>query len=726
MDKSTAERQQQSKDKEIDLSLYLKIILRYWWLIGPISLGGAILAFIACFYLPPMYRAECRFEVFENKAIKLGEEIAEKDYNYRYSQLRRHIVILEESSLNDRIRRKILTAYPQLKDYRLSPLKLRVNPVRGAEQEMVEVNVDSFDEDAAMLYLNTLMDEYSRLRLEESEKEVNDTRKALINEEKRINEEIQILHDKIQEFKIKNNFFFLETKTEFDKKYVADLLAKANQASFEIDILSNLQIQAETYSKSNDSNESKYSMLLSQIMDAVISLNANVYSGFKKSSLELDIEEWKKRQVSMYALQAQYDIHLKTFKEKHPKMKELLDSIEIVKVEKRVYEKNVLNALSSRINTLKLQRKNFLDKASQIEGNFTNHAELLAQYDRMTQEFNNLLDLKNKVHGKVVAFSSSGGTDKYFMRMIREPNLLEEPVFPNKPLMTAAGFLVAFGLSTLIVLLNFVSKARNYNFSKIVTEKGLKCLSTVPHFPANKLKKNPLFLNELSKGSVLAEAYRTLKLNIDKNMNGNVVVLTSCAPNEGKTTSSLNLALCYSWSGKRCLIVDGDLRRSSLRRFFPNSPKEGLLDFLKSEQSDITSFVVKEVAPNLDYLPAGTAEELAAELLQTDKMNSALKTLKEKYDHIIIDSAPVVHVVDSIHFSQLADGVAVIIRSGKTKPKEVSKIIDRIDDDKLLGFVVNDFKASAVKFTIFNEENTGIQEYGGAYGYSYQNYKKKY
>ena len=69
----TPETAKKKSDEEIDLFQYLKVLLRYWWLIGPVSLGGAVLAFVICFYLPPMYRAECRFEVFENKAIRLGD-----------------------------------------------------------------------------------------------------------------------------------------------------------------------------------------------------------------------------------------------------------------------------------------------------------------------------------------------------------------------------------------------------------------------------------------------------------------------------------------------------------------------------------------------------------------------------------------------------------------------------------------------------------------------------
>ena len=134
----------------------------------------------------------------------------------------------------------------------------------------------------------------------------------------------------------------------------------------------------------------------------------------------------------MYTLQAEYDIHLKKYKAKHPKMTELMDKIEIVKVEKSVYEKNILNALRGRLNTLRLQQKNFLDRAGQLEGTFTDHSELLVKYDAMSQEYNNLIELKNKVHAKIVAFSGDNGSDKYYMRMIREPGLVEDPVFPNK------------------------------------------------------------------------------------------------------------------------------------------------------------------------------------------------------------------------------------------------------------------------------------------------------
>ncbi|NQZ57049.1 MAG: polysaccharide biosynthesis tyrosine autokinase [Lentisphaeraceae bacterium] len=705
-----------TQEEEVDLLAYVRILLRYWWFIGPAALFGGIAVYLICLALPPKYRAETRFEIRENKVTQLSGDITEEFRGRNFNPLSRHVVLLEGETLNKKIADKLLKKYPDLENYRLAPFTLTAVPVRGAEMTMLDVSIDSFSQEAAMEYLSILLDEYARIRLQESQQELVESRQSLHGEENRLEEELEVLQNEIDTFKSKNNFMFLETKTAYDRKFIAELLEKANHKQFQLDIL-------KSYMSDLEKTDADKAAVFSQAIDAFLSLNQQSSSYSQaRSSLEIDIIEWKKRQIKLHTLEAQKKIKFKTYKNAHPKMREINDQIEVVQTEHEVFSANILNTLKGRLRTMEAERKSYLDKSQAIEDSLGNHSGLLSHYENLQQKRLNLTAMKSKVHMKVIALSTDANKEKFLLRTIREAQLYEDPVWPNKLKFTALGFILFLGGSCAMVLLFFLSKARKYNFSQISEQHGIKCVATIPRFPAKKLKKNPFFLNTVPKGSVLSEAYRGLRLNIEKQLqSGKTLVVTSFGPGEGKTTSSTNLALCWAWTGKKILLIDGDFRRATLRSVFKDAPKEGLIDYLKDEQQDsIDKFLVRDVCENLTYLPAGRSEEFVTELLEGSRMANVLQQLEQEFDMIIIDSAPATRVVDTLRLSEMSAGTLLVTRSGHTNPQDANETLKRLPEGKIIGFVVNDFRAAHAKFT----KHSGSQI--NSYSYAYQNYKKQY
>lgn len=712
--------QQQIQEEEIDLLQYLKILLRYWWLIGPMSLIGGVGVYLICLYLPPKYRAETRFEILENKAIQLEGDITEEFRGRNFNPLNRHIVLIEGGTVNGAIQNQLFNKYPELKDFKLKPFVLSAKPVRGAETVMLDVSVDSFSEEAALEYLNLLLTEYAKIRLEESQQELQETRKTLEGESARLDAEIDQLQLSVEDFKIKNNFMFMETKTAFDRKFIAELLEKANQKQFQLDILQGHLVELQK-AKGDQVDPAAFS----QAVDAFLSITQSGRSwSTTQSSFETDIIEWKKKEVELRKLQAERKIKLKKYKEAHPHLREVSDAIEVVEAEQDVYTGNILSTMKGRLRTMQVEKKSYLDKAKSVESSIGDHSGLLSRYQSMQQKLDNLISMKNKIHSKVIAISTDGSKEKYFTRMIREPQLYDGAVWPNKLKFSALGFILFFGGSSALMLFIFISRSKNYNFSKIIQEYGANCLATIPHFPPSKLKKDPLFLNSVHKGSVLSESYRSLRISVENQLkDGKSLVVTSFGPGEGKTTSSLNLALCWAWTGKKVLLIDGDFRRATLRKVFKTAPKEGLIDYLKDESKNIDQFLVREVCENLTYLPAGHHEELITELLEGKRMRQLMESLEKDFDMIIIDSAPVMRVVDTLRLAEMTAGSLVVARSGKSKPEEVAQVFKKIIDHKVIGFMVNDFSAAHVKYLSYS----GDDQVGGySYGYAYESYKKKY
>ena len=696
-------------EQEVNFLSYLLIVLRYWWIVGPATIIGALAAYFIAQSLPPQFMATCRFEIIQNRVIQLSENVEDKAYRVK-SPLDRHVVLLKSAKLNSSVTKQTLESHSDIANIKLKKFQVNASPVRGAEQSMLDISVVSFKKEAAYDYINTLLNDYAIMRVEENKLTSAATREALEKEEKSIEQEIEKQNQIILDFKTKNNYVFLSTKTEFDKLFVSELFQKANQRQFEIELLQPKVDKLIQQGKNDNKN-------FAAVIDALLSNPNASSSGF----LLTDISEWKTRQITIGSLKAEYDILLKKYRPAHPTMKELQKRIDILHTELTAYRQNILDTIVSRMETLNSEKESYINRAIEVENSFGNSGSLLNKLDNMKAKLAQLLELKNTIRAKLITMNENHD-DKYITRIIREPFVSPNPISPNIPKMTAMGAIVCNLISAGIIILLFMGKTKKYNFSKIIKDYDLPVLSVIPRYPAKSAKKNPFFLNDLPKNSVLAESFRTFRLNIEQKSEGKLILLTSFGPGEGKTSTSLNIALCCSWTDKKILIIDADFRRSTLRNSFPNAPHKGLLDYLKDSNSDIKEFIVDKVSGSLDYLPAGHSEEYVTELIDGKRMEDLLISLRSMYDLVIFDTAPAVRVVDTVHLAEKTDATVIIARVGKTYPHDIENTIKRLPKNKLIGFVMNDFKQSDVKFSAHNKEAT--QSY--SYGYSYQSYNSKY
>ncbi|EDM29510.1 hypothetical protein LNTAR_17208 [Lentisphaera araneosa HTCC2155] len=697
--------------QDIEFLQYLKVLLHYWWIISPISLIGAGAMMAYSMTLPKKYRAECRFEIFENQAIQVAERI--KDDYWEEDPMEKHMLMLRSSKLNTPIRNSVLEKFPKLKQINLTSFQLNLNPVKGAQYDLIDISVDSHNKEASLEYLKQLIPAYENLRVNTNSGEVEASREQLEQKIQSLDKQIDDVEKEIIEFKTRHNFVFVSTKTEFDQKYISNLLEKANKNQFILDILKPELIRLD-----------KETSLASEVFDQIIEIvgHGNNRLSIGQTGLEQDIQQWKDHKLSRFRIEAQLKIMLKKYKLSHPKVIAVTDELEIIEVEQEVFRKNILSGLRGKVKTLEAQNRNYLLRADRIEDTFGQNANVISTLEGFVNKQQRLNDLRASLHETLVSISSSGG-DKYFTRMLREPFLYDGPVSPQQSKYIIKGFVVCFGISSALILFNFFLKIKRYNFSRISRENHLPCLATIPHFPAKFAKQNPFFLNEISKSSVLAESYRSLRLFMDKNMDGKIVLFTSSGPSEGKTCTSLNTALCSSWTDKKVLLIDGDFRRVTLRKIFPNKSKEGLMDYLKNDTMNIEKYIIKKPVGDLDYLPAGTSDEYVTELIDGKKIKELFSELKNKYDLIIIDSAPAIRVIDTVHLAEVADSTVIVVRAGKTLAPNVSATVKRLPKEKLLGFVVNGFRSQDTKYTGTVHSPNG---YGYTYGYKGYNYKKEY
>jgi capsular exopolysaccharide synthesis family protein len=193
--------------------------------------------------------------------------------------------------------------------------------------------------------------------------------------------------------------------------------------------------------------------------------------------------------------------------------------------------------------------------------------------------------------------------------------------------------------------------------------------------------------------SMLSEAYRSIRTSIllsSSEKPPKMIAVTSPNPGEGKTTTVINTAIALSQTGAQVLIIDADMRKPRIHKIFNHENGAGLSNFL-SGHGDLESIVKKSEVPNLFYIPSGPIPPNPSELLGSNLFKKMLVGLGARFDHILVDSPPVLGFADAIILSSSVDGVILTVLGGKTPRETLQRAKEAIQQTqtKILGVVIN-------------------------------------
>lgn len=301
----------------------------------------------------------------------------------------------------------------------------------------------------------------------------------------------------------------------------------------------------------------------------------------------------------------------------------------------------------------------------------------------------------------------------------------DEPVSPNKLKIYLAGLIL--GLLVPFSAVYGYSLIDNKIHSKSMLEQLVKEVPVLAELPKID-KKDSKFVDDNDR-SVLAESLRILRTNLDylikskkgENHKNNLVLITSSVSGEGKTFVSTNLSMIFASTRKKVLLIGADIRNPKISIFFKDKNvdalnrkdtniKRGLSEYLLDDTITVSELIQPMLvySNTIDVIYSGKILPNPSELLMGDRFKELLEEVSEKYDYVIIDSAPLMLVTDTLLISPYVDHTIYVTRAHFTETKVVDFPLSLRKEGKLngLSFVVNDVK----------ESNLG---YGGKYGYGY-------
>ncbi|WP_420103502.1 GNVR domain-containing protein [Bosea sp. (in: a-proteobacteria)] len=275
---------------------------------------------------------------------------------------------------------------------------------------------------------------------------------------------------------------------------------------------------------------------------------------------------------------------------------------------------------------------------------------------------------------------------------------------------SVAGLLLGTGAAFARELMNDVFRTPG----DVEDNLGIKCLGILPAVPAaaslerrgNDGADSRRYMSDFVVGnpfSRYAETLRSIKVSIDAAQMGRpmkVVGIASSLPKEGKTTVTANLGHLVAMTGHRTIVIDGDLHTCSLTRTLASDAKAGLLEALAAP-ADVASFIQTTGTSGLHVLPAVVPQRMinAADVMASTAMAELLGKLRESYDYVFVDLAPLMPVTDAKASNHLLDGMVYVIEWGRTRRSAVVESIGGAGAvyDKILGAVLNRAESGALR-----------------------------
>lgn len=353
-------------------------------------------------------------------------------------------------------------------------------------------------------------------------------------------------------------------------------------------------------------------------------------------------------------------------------------------------------------------------KIAELDGTLKRLPELQRQYLQLFRE----VEVKQQLYtGLLNSYQQLRIAKAGEIGNVRIVDTAVEPIQPIKPkklqILILSIFLGGF-LGTLLALLRNMMRSGIKDAAQIENELDLPVYATVPRSLTqasrnnllNKRKNIPILAVKDS-GDIAIESLRSMRTAIHfalMNASNNVIALSGPAPEIGKSFITVNLATILAQGGKRVLVIDGDMRRGYLHKYFNAEVQPGLAELL-NHQNSYEDIVQNSTVENLFFVTRGKSPVNPSELLSTDQFKAFLDQASAHFDHILIDTPPVLAVTDGIIIAQYAGVNLLVARHAQTQIKELEITVNRFEQAnvKVNGVILNDVQKGAA----------------GSYGYNY-------
>ena len=530
-------------------------------------------------------------------------------------------------------------------------------------------------------FINKLIEMYNR-NTNNDKNEVAEKTKEFINERiKIINEELGSTEDKLEAFKRNAGLTNIGSDAQLAVEGNAEYERKRVENGTQINLIRDL-----TKYISNPSNEYEV-------------LPANI--GLSDNGLTTQIDRYNELIFERKRL-------LRTSTENNPMIVNLDTSIRAMKANVKAAIDGTLQGLLIVKADLDREASRFSRRISDVPGQERQYVSIARQQEIKAGLY---LMLLQKREENAITLAATANNAK----IIDEPAAEGGPVSPKPKMIYMVALAVGLGLPVGFIFLLGLTKFKIEGRGDVEKLTRLPIVGDVP-LTDEKTGSITVFENQ---NTLMSETFRNVRTNLQFMLESSqkVILVTSTVSGEGKSFISANLAISLSLLGKKVVIVGLDIRKPGLNKIFNIPRKEmGITQYLSNPEKNLMDFVQSsDVSKNLYIIPGGTVPPNPTELLARDGLDKAIAILRKEFDYVILDTAPVGMVTDTLLIGRIADLSVYVCRADYTRKAEFTLINELADNNKLpnLCTVINGLDLQKKKYGYYY----GYGKYGKYYGY---------
>jgi len=406
----------------------------------------------------------------------------------------------------------------------------------------------------------------------------------------------------------------------------------------------------------------------------------------------------------------------------HPRVQAAQSRLDVVRKNIREEISRIRLGVSNRVAVLQKNRANLEQQLEQLKSEVFALNELGVEYSQHMDRAENLKKLYNTVLMRSAEMDLSSLYKGDTIQVLEKAEVPAGPVSPRLPLNLAVGLLIGIALgSAAIVLLDALDTTIKSD-ADVSSFSDKPLLALLPQIDGSALKSLETIgetaadtITFTAPKSSFAEGIRTLRTNLMFMAPDNpprLLLVTSPGPGEGKTMTSVNMAIAMAQSGQKTLIIDADMRRPRLHKALGIENRDQGLSSIILGNEELDQVVQATRIENLSMLSCGQIPPNPSELLHSERFAKLVEEVGEKYDRVIFDSPPLGAVSDALVLSHSVDGVLLILSFGNTQKEMLRRSVDQLMSigAPLMGFVLNEIRADASGYA-----------YQYYYRYSYEN-----
>lgn len=362
--------------------------------------------------------------------------------------------------------------------------------------------------------------------------------------------------------------------------------------------------------------------------------------------------------------------------------------------------------------------------SSQLKAIESSITEVSTRIDNQSEELVTLEQLEREVEASRLLYeaflsrlketSIQQGIQQADSRVLSRAVVPSVPSAPRKSRILALSLILGLMAGSGVVLIREMAQNTFRTSEDLEHKTGYSVLGQIPKIPA-KHRKNVLEYITQKPNSVAAESVRNLRTSLllaNLDTPPKVIMSTSSVPGEGKTTQSLTLAQNFAGLGAKVLLIEGDLRRRVLDEYFGHDQKHGFLSVISGD-IPLEKAIVHDATLQADILYGEPTKINAADLFSSNTFAEFIKGLREQYDHIIIDTPPVLAVPDARVIGQLVDAVIYTVKWDSTPHRQVLdglKSLDRVNV-RVSGLVLSQIDGSKLKRYGYSDSSVDYSGY---------------